>query len=124
MGLYGGEYGVVLRDYIPWVVDIHMICVLGFDWHLIYSTKLLGVLLPATYRRLFMVSGARWSAVARFSVLDWAYSLGLCFSCFTRVNFLILALVKPSGKLSFLSLLSVWACPSDFLVGTNFSPLG
>ncbi|PRQ25896.1 hypothetical protein RchiOBHm_Chr6g0288641 [Rosa chinensis] len=124
MGLYGGEYGVVLRDLISWVVGFHMICVLGFDWHRIFSTELLGVLLPASHRRLSVVGGARWSAVARFSVLEWAYCLGLCFSWFTRVDFLILALVEPSGKLSLLSLLSVWACPSDLLVGNKFSLMG
>ncbi|PRQ49399.1 hypothetical protein RchiOBHm_Chr2g0121481 [Rosa chinensis] len=98
LGLDGGQYKVVLRDLLSWVVGFHMICVLGFDWHRLFNMELLGILLPATHRAFYMVGGMRWSTVARFSVLDWACSLGLCISFFTRVNFLILAFLSPVGN--------------------------
>ncbi|PRQ23412.1 hypothetical protein RchiOBHm_Chr6g0261061 [Rosa chinensis] len=70
LGLDGGQDKVVLRDLLPWVVGFHMICVMGFDWHRLFNMELLGVLLLATHQRFYMVGGVRWSAVARFSVMD------------------------------------------------------
>ncbi|PRQ40001.1 hypothetical protein RchiOBHm_Chr4g0431321 [Rosa chinensis] len=124
--LAGRGNDVVVRDFIPLVVVYLLICVLGLGWHRFTITKFLVALFTALLRRRFVASGGTvWTAVARVSVVGWvsywAYALVIIV---LRINFLILAPLEPRRELIFLvSFLSVWACPTDWLCVSIFSPL-